>query len=136
MIATAKTIKKRFKEFVDKNAKALIKNVKKRKYKIMMTASIGVLVHQIDLASEEDVKRLIIDLFKKKEEVYQTLEYAKRGEFDKINVEVKNKGLLIQALPYLQQLLSDDNNFLKRVLDDFYKEFSDVVVDETENSKK
>jgi len=115
-------LKDKLRKFVFKEADIIIKGVPAQ-YKPLLNMSFGVLMRYIDNASEQELRDRIKEIIKKKEEIYQMLDKAKDGKLEVKDAKMK------KVYPYLQKLLKDDNNIIKKVIDDFFREFENEIKD-------
>ena len=109
-------------EFIKKESYNIVNHANPA-YRTMLYMAFGTLLRYIENASEEELRDFIKDLVSKKEEIYALLEQAKEGK-----LEVKDAKLK-RIYPYLQQMLKKEDNIIKRIVDDFFREFEDEVKD-------
>jgi len=94
------------------------------KYKPLLYMAFGQFQRQINKIDDKQLLDLLKDVLSKKEQIYQYLNDIREGK-EEVKKDIKDEQLL-SVLPYVQQLLKDDNNVLKKIIDKFYNEFSDI----------
>ena len=117
-----KTLKKKFEEFIIRESKLVLKGIPPQD-QIMINMAFGVLLRYVQNAKEEELRERVKELVRRKEEIYRMLDLAKEGK-----LKVKDKKMKA-VYPYLQKLLSKEDNVIKKIVDDFYKEFENEVKD-------
>jgi len=119
-------VKKKFEDFIKREAKLVLNGVSPQ-YQIMLNMAFGTLLRYVQNASDKEIEQRIKEILSKKEQIYQMLNEARDGK-----LEVKDKKLQ-KIYPFLQKLLKDEDNVIKKVIDDFFKEFGENEVKDSEN---
>ena len=122
MVSQPISLKNKVIKFIKKESNLVIQGANV-KYRPMLYMAFGTLLRVVQSTSEAELRVKIKILINKKQQIYQMLEDAKEGK-----LEVKDKNLK-KVYPYLMQLLQNENNVIKKVIDDFYREFENEVKD-------